>query len=338
MLRNIYDKPIYVKPKLGRRPEWLDEEEVNLFPLSDLISQIKGSKTEKKQKSRIDEFLLNYIETLKKYYVKEIENGKPVYDCFNKMKRIRDLFLNFLSVIAESECSLSKILCGIFETMHNILTSARGLNLEDIREKDYEIYRIHIWELFICTIVYLRHRKDYKTIHDILTNTYFLTSPYHGNIEETANYCCFRHWSRIIEEKYKPTTEDKDKFALLGKALCEREKLPIYTKEAIAEADLFLYQVYRAYQLPNVETRWPSSEWFPTCYIYAKNSPSEWKKMKSRQFCKNMFDLFGVDSMDEFKGILKYCKYDKGMRYNGSFDAAPAILDCIKLDEIGSVN
>lgn len=31
LLRNIYEKPQLVKPKLGKRPEWLDEEKTNFF-------------------------------------------------------------------------------------------------------------------------------------------------------------------------------------------------------------------------------------------------------------------------------------------------------------------
>ena len=30
-------------PKLGQRPDWIDEEKTNLFPLTDLIHQIKGA-------------------------------------------------------------------------------------------------------------------------------------------------------------------------------------------------------------------------------------------------------------------------------------------------------
>lgn len=40
LLRNIYEKPQLVKPKLGKRPEWLDEEKTNFFPLKDLIRQM----------------------------------------------------------------------------------------------------------------------------------------------------------------------------------------------------------------------------------------------------------------------------------------------------------
>lgn len=37
----------------------------------------------------------------------------------------------------------------------------------------------------------------------------------------------------------------KNKYTLMGDTICnKREKLPIFTSEDIAEADLFLYQVY----------------------------------------------------------------------------------------------
>ena len=53
LLRNIYEKPQFTKPKLGKKPEWLDEEKTNFFPLKDLIRQIRGSSTENKRKSCI---------------------------------------------------------------------------------------------------------------------------------------------------------------------------------------------------------------------------------------------------------------------------------------------
>lgn len=57
LLRNIYEKPQFVKPKLGKRPEWLDEEKTNFFPLKDLIRQIQGSNIEKKRKSCISMYI-----------------------------------------------------------------------------------------------------------------------------------------------------------------------------------------------------------------------------------------------------------------------------------------
>lgn len=341
LLRNIYAKPLYSKPKLGKRPDWLDEEKTNLFPLTDLIRQIKGATTVKKQQSCVNKFIEEYIVILNSYVVPKVKDGKEVFDRYNETKPVRDVFLDFLPALAETELSFSDVICGTFEKMYNTLTNGKGFCTQPFStsDNDYELYKILIWELFICTIVYLRHVEDYREINGIVTNTYFLNLSWYGEAAVAKNYCQFRHYSRIIEDHYKPTTELKNKFSLMGNTLCtEREKLPIFTGEAIAEADLFLYQVKNAFELVEEENGWRETCWFPTCYVYCKTPPTEWKKMKSRKFCQKLYPLFGVSTVEELKAAVSKCTGDREMRYSGSFDSAPAILNCIKLNEIGSVN
>lgn len=341
LLRNIYEKPLYSKPKLGKRPEWLDEEKTNLFSLTDLIRQIKGATTQKKQQSCVNKFIDEYITTLKSYFVQRIKDGKAVFDRFAETKPVRDVFLDFIPALADTELSFSDVMCGAFEKMYNTLTNGKGFETETFstNDRDYEIYKILIWELFICTIAYLRHIEDYKEINGMLTNTYFLNVSWNGETAVAKNYCHFRYYSSVIEEYYKPTTQHKDKFTLLGHTLCtEREKLPVFSGEAIAEADLFLYQVKNAFELVEEENSWRETYWFPTCYVYCKTWPTEWKKMRSRKFCQKLYPLFDVSTIEELKTSVSKCIGDREMHYNGSFNSAPAILNCIKLDEIGSIN
>ncbi|WP_066688452.1 toll/interleukin-1 receptor domain-containing protein [Christensenella intestinihominis] len=42
LLRNIYNKPLYKKPALGKKPDWLETETVDLSPIRDLIRQTRG--------------------------------------------------------------------------------------------------------------------------------------------------------------------------------------------------------------------------------------------------------------------------------------------------------
>ena len=341
LLRNIYEKPLYRKPTLGKRPDWLDEEKTNLFPLTDLIRQMKGTTARKKQQSCANKFVDEYITVLKTFYVQNIKDAKAVYEKYCETKPIRDVFLDFLPALEDTEIPFSDVICGAFEKMYNTLTNGKGFGTRSfsVSEKDYEIYKILIWELFICTIAYLRHIEGYKEINSIVTNTYFLNLSWQGESAATSNYCQFRHYSSIIEDYYKPTTEHKDKFTLMGNTLCtEREKLPIFSGEAIAEADLFLYQVKNAFELVEDENSWRGSYWFPTCYVYCKTSPVEWRKMCSRKFCQKLYPLFGVSNIEELKAAVAKCTFDRDMHYTGSLRSALSILQCIKLDEIGTVN
>ena len=340
LLRNIYEKPQFVKPKLGKRPEWLDEEKTNFFPLKDLIRQIHGSNSDNKRKNCISRFQTAYIEVLKVYYEKGAEPER-IYEIFLNTKPVRDIFLDFVEVLSEIEPDYAEILAEFFEGMYNQLTCIRTFesNAGSASDNDLDIFRNHLWELFICVIAFLRHVKDYKAINVMLTYTYFLETSIFGGSIKPNNYTTFRHHSRVIEDYYKPKTEMKNKYTLMGDVICnQREKLPIYTGEAIAEADLFLYQVCNAYDLTEDEQSWYAAYWFPTCYVYAKSMPIEWGKMKSRRYCEKMMVLFGVDSIDGLKSAIEKCTFDDKMKYSGSWKAAPAILNCIKVEDIGTLS
>ena len=340
LLRNIYEKPQFIKPKLGKKPEWLDEEKTNFFPLTDLIRQIRGSNTDNKRKNCISRFQTSYVEILKEYFEKGAEPER-IYEIFLNTKPVRDIFLEFVEVIAETEPDYAEILAEIFESMYNQLTCIKTFepNACSASDSDLDVFKNHMWELFICVITFMRHIKDYKAINVMLTYTYFLETSIFGGVIKQNNYTAFRHHSRVIEDCYKPKTEMKNKFTLMGDVICnQREKLPIYTREAIAEADLFLYQVCNAYDLAENEQSWHGTYWFPTFYVYVQSMPIEWGKMKSRRYCEKMMVLFGVDSLNSLKVAVGKCTFDDKMKYSGSWDAAPAILNCINVEDIGTLN
>jgi len=342
LLRNIYEKPLIKKPKLGTKPEWLEEDKANIFPIQDLVKQIKGATGNKKQEVLIQKFVTEYIEVLKQYYDKDVSDPKIIFETFIGLKSIRDCFLDFLEALLSTECDIGSFMSETFENMFNTLIYAKtyAKNACSCGEYEFEIYRCHIWELFICVVTFLRHYKQYKELNQLLTNTYFLRASALDERKIPTNYSRFRHHSRIIEEHYKPTTENSNKYTLLGHILCnEREKLPIYTGESIAQADLFLYQIFNALDVTiNDDYRPFDTYWFPTCYIYTREGGSEWEYLKSRRHCENLFDLFAVSSIEELKEKISKCIQDRDVRYNGAYWTAPAILNCIKLEDIGTMN
>ena len=60
--------------------------------------------------------------------------------------------------------------------------------------------------------------------------------------------------------------------------------------------------------------------------------------MKSRRFCKKIYDSFGVTNLEELKNAVSKCTFDPQMKYSGFANPIPAILSEISLEEIGSLN
>ena len=119
---------MYRKPPIGKKPDWLDEEKTSLSPLTNLIQRIKGAVVLKKQQDAVLKFADTYIETLKTFRLKDNTDAKAIYEQYIATKGARDLFLDFLSVLFETELDTVDVLCEMFERMHNTLTCEYGYN------------------------------------------------------------------------------------------------------------------------------------------------------------------------------------------------------------------
>lgn len=333
LVRSIYEKPLYRKPAIGSRPAWLDENETNLFPLQKLIKEIKNSRNQNTQEKLIKTFEAEHVEILKTYYNANI-SGEEVYEKWNQLKSVRDCYLDWLEVVLESECDAGEILCDYFEYMYNTLNSIK--TFDDVNfcvEQAFDIYKIYIWELFICTVTCLRYYDKFDILYTLLSNTYFLINTPFDNKGEASNYSRFRYYSSLLEDQYKPMTNEKKTLTLMGKTLCvDRQHQPIYTKVSLANADLFLYQVFGGFDVVSDY----QTKWFPTCYVYA--SKNNWDKLQSKRYCKKICTLFGVSDIEKLKEVIQKCKYEKPAMYNNCYYSAGVILDDIEIEKIGTLN
>lgn len=344
LVRDIYEKPLYTRPPIGQRPSFLDVQKTNLFPLKELIRQIRDSKTESRRRKLIAQFYAAYVDILKKFFITS-PTGEQAFQSFLEMKPVRDLFLNFIENIAESDTDsdsdYAETIASLFERLFNDISNIHTFDpvANHVSDDDIDIYKIHVWELFICVVAYLRYISAYRAIHTLLTYSYYLETSIYGGVKAYDNYTGFQYRGHLIEEVYKPTTDDRNYYTLLGKTIyTQRENLPIYRKELLAETDLFLYQVCNAYDLVGDRNPRLGIYWFPTLYVYTKGEALEWNRMKSRRFCRKLFPLFDVDSIEGLKEIISKCTFDGAVCYRMCYRAAPNILDYIKVEEIGIIN
>lgn len=139
-----------------------------------MIRQIRGGNTSIKRKSCIARFQEAYIEVLKSYYICNVK-PEEAYNNFLNTKTVRDIYLEFVETIAETESNYAETLAESFEYLYNKLTCVKTFNPQaySANKNDLDVYKILLWELFICVIAYLRHIKDYEAINILLTYTYF---------------------------------------------------------------------------------------------------------------------------------------------------------------------
>jgi len=336
LLRNIHDKPLYKKPALGKRPDWLENDTVDLSPIRDLIKQTRGYTGGSKTKA---DFLLrnaigSFLTALLEFKIPQM-NDEALIAKIEEMKPLRDLYGDFVEALIYSDLSLVDTITSFFEQAYNTTHDATAAGLSSYSQSDFEQYDFFIWETFIATAAILYHYEKYAELHEVLKHTYFLRGNYFDETYmQEHNYCVFRKYLRTIEGECKAKCDEPRLYSLSGRMLIQREKKPLLTAQSLSRADVLLYQLRNV-----IESSLSDKEyWFPSSYCYFKGGSSMWIKLKSENYCQRILPLFGVKTIPELKERLANCATDKEMRYQGSFDPAPNILNSINLDAIATLS
>ena len=339
LLRTLYEQPESRKPALGTPPEFLFKEEpISLLPMREAVRKLEAQDFKRVNKNTADDFINLYLDSLKGFYRQDNFMPDRFLDDFRAMNENRSYFLKFLELLATSDkIALGEFLAGAFEHIYNTLCDlhffepqANGCNVYS-----FDIFKLHVWELFLCSTTYLLYHGMFSDIHDLIVHTYFLRrSPLS---EETlpSSYGAFWFKTYELEPLIKKSSPDlKQQITPIGHIVCiERERQPVYSRKAIAQADLFLFQILDGLEL-GIED---SPSWYPVCYIYSDTDYSIWQKLRSSKFCEKVFSLFGVQSIDALKQKISKCRSKPAIVYDNLMIPALPISSFINVQDIGTL-
>ena len=334
LLRNIYEKPVFKKPALGKKPDWIENDTVDLSRIRDLNKQVRGYSGGNPTKA---DFLLRkaadeFVNAAKQYDSLENQSYEEgLLIAIDQSKGFRDLFADFCENLIYCGLPVADTVGSLLERLYNELHTASPKG--SYNSKDFELYDFMIWELFITATAIMLHYEKYADLHELLTRPYFLKENFFGNRLKAENYFQFRKYIQTIEEECKPKSENPKRLTMTGDILIHREKKPLLTKESLTNADVVLYQLGQVLDLTEGEYEY----WFPTTYVYREGAQPLWQRLKSTSYCKKIAPLFGEDSVEGLKKRIQQGVFDRDMGYRQSFYAAPVILNSIKLEEIGSI-
>ena len=340
LLRNLHNKPEHSKPKLGKMPEYLNEEAVNFTPLRATLKQLQilDGSNNKKMRYLIQQFNQNYVAILFDFAPDFIEDtfSEDLLRQIDATKPLRDLFIDFLEIVIAGEYDVATILGDLLEQSYNTLFSLKNRR-NSWNDAEFEFGNFMVWEMCICSAAILLHHKCYEELRYILERTYFLKANHYDETGEPCSFIRFRPYLSYIEN-YITQTQEQRKITLSGDILSKREKLPLLTTKTIAGADVVLYQLTSVLCAENNR----GFPWFPMLYVYwgrARFGKKQeiWSKMVSKRHCESLFPLFDVKTIDELiSAIEKNADTKREIRHQSSWDCAPTILNSIQINDIAT--
>lgn len=333
LLRNIFKRPSYTRPKLGKAPSYLFENIETTIRTSSFIRTFSAQidKDPKRLNGMLKDFLEEFYSDLENYRIEPTSNeflifGKEILDNINSYTPLRNDFIEFINKLLKTDLDFDiDIIISFLEKLPLYLN-----HKESNHRYASENFKFIIHELFLYLIAIGLKNERYDFIDEIMKSTYFVENRSESKLEPLGIEV-FHNYIMSIEQYYNEIYSNNFISPMADFMI---KRIPeTFTKENLIDADLVCHYIAVMCM----------GRWFPITYHYKER----WKsfpffdKFLSRKHFNKVKLLFGVENEEELKLKLTELKESsdfRPLRHNNTFDKVLPIFELINIDEIGTVN
>jgi len=336
LIRNIYSRPAYSKPKVGTPPGYLFDETPMNFETSQLLRGFDNQieKHPERINSIIRDFLNSFHANLDDFSIEfksnnQMEIGKQICDNIQQYTPLRNNFISFFNKVIKLEIEFDfDILVSFFEGLP--LFESPDKHRSSWSEYEFDNYRIIIFELFLYLMTIGLKNENFVFVENLIYSTYFVKNR-HRSENEPKSFDTFYRNVSIIDQYYKETYS-KNFLNPMADLIIKR--IPDdFSVTQIVQADLLCYHI----------SKLNGKDWFPQTYIYDTSNKYElFYKLVSKRHFEKVKQLFDVNTIEELKNKLIELEEIEGnsyysqIGYSGSFERVSPIYRIIDKENIGT--
>ncbi|WP_272682237.1 SEFIR domain-containing protein [Providencia sp. PROV120] len=299
LLRWIYNKPLFVKPEIGKRPSFLDDSDSITLGTTACYKRAVTAIRENKSfmTGAIDEYLTIFSNNLENFRITE-KNGEfddQVIDNIDKFLPFRDEAISLFSNIAQyapTEENINK-LHRFFEAL--IPYRYRPANVNRWSEYDFDNFKFIIHEMYLYIVAILIKNERFELLNKFLTQQYYVGDISDFNRNSMVGYDIFRE--HLISLEHRNRRLKLNRLSLSADLLKQRSTHANISFEHIMQADFLLYirsviQNGSTYFLWYPDTLVYKGRFNQTFEIFARaSSKSYFDKIKSLLLIESVSDL-----------------------------------------------
>jgi len=338
LLRNIYQRPVYSKPKLGKAPSYLFEDTPMSSKTSIMIRSFdyQITKNPKRINSITREFLEEFFKELKNYSVDisstrdTIAFGKIIHDNILSYTPLRNNYIQFLDKLLKSEIEFDiEIFIKFFEKLP--LLKEPQDNRSSWTTSEFDNFRFFIHEIFLYTVAIGLKNENYKFVAELLYSGYFFKGRDNYN-NEVQRFDQLYNYVEIFDQYYKKTYS-KDFISPMADLIIKRlpENLSL---DNLVDADLLIHYIAAIENL----------RWFPITYVYISRGKGQlelFNRLLSKRHFEKVKVLFNINTIKELQDKIKEFKdsanNQNGIGYSRSFYRIIPLYNLIEIEKIGTI-
>lgn len=308
LLRWVFDKPLYIKPDLGKKPAFLSETEtISLGTTSSLKRAIEAIKNNKPHASgALDEYLKIFSHNLERFrisnYNGEFDDAviKNIEEFIPYRNEAIQLFVTIAQYFPEEE---------FIQKLHRFFESLVPYMNRPDKRWDFDNFRFIIHELFLFAIAILLRFERFTQASILLRQHYYLPSNSDYGRDVMISFHIFREFMDSL--KYRNDRLKLHCPSLRADLLKERCQSTGIDFIDLMQADFVLFMRAELDSKRGDEY----SRWWPETLLYVGHYQSGFEifaRAKSRQYFDKIKCLLDINAPNELSDLL--ADYNDGKR------------------------
>ena len=300
LLRWVYDKPLLVRPELGKAPAFLADEDIPSLETTPrfrrALEAIRQNRTY--SDGAINEYFEIFGQNLERFRIKK-EGGE--FD--DKVVRNIEEFLSYRNEAIELFLAIAKYrpTQGTWEALHRFFEKLipyldRPEEVSSWQEWDFDNFKFIIHELFLYVIAALLKYERFQGVAYLVRQHYYVGQNARRGNESMVPYSVFQDYLRSFE--HRNSRLKLRRLSLRADMLEQRSKSSGLPFEQVMQADLVLF-IRDCLDSLRSENR---QSWRPETLLYAHRhyGPFDiFARSQSKQYFESVRTIFDVESKDE---------------------------------------
>lgn len=310
LLRWIFDKPLYIKPEIGKPPSFLTDSTTPLLGTSALAKRvIDGLKNDKTYaRGALDEYLSLFTDNLERFRLSGSigEQDDRVLKSIEDFIPSRNEFLSVLTTLSQygDTSSYGPRLHRFFESLAPYLS--RPPEVTQWNESDFDNFQFIIHELFLYAIAVMLRGEHFEAALQLLSRPYYVPANTSRGMKSTVTYSIFRNHLITLERRNQRL--NLNRLSLRADLLEQRSKTIGIPFQQVMQADFICF--LRA-DLVNEDYY---DNWYPETLLYASRHHGSFElfaRSISKSYLGKVLPLLGVTSLAEVKTKLDEYAVDR---------------------------
>jgi len=306
LLRWVYDKPLYVKPKIGTMPSFLSE--TDQLSLGTTVKQKRAIESIKSGKDYAKGAIEEYLETIVRNFeaFRITQNDREfddlVVDNIEKFLPYRNEAIEVFLAIAQYKDSIDggEQLHRFFERLIPYMYCPK--EVRGYSDWDFDNFKFIIHELFLYALTALIRYENYEGAGYLMQQYYFVERNADHGREVMVSFTIFRNYLKSIERRNERIKLGR--LSLRADLLEQRCKISGLKFHEVMQTDLILY--LRSCLISIKESK--VQNWWPETLIYADRHYAAFEifaRCQSVKYFERVKTLLDIDTKNDLAPIFE---------------------------------